>query len=101
MELTDDEQADLARISSRLPALETAWKLKEALGTWYATAPMETAEAKLDDRIQQVREHGPEPMQQALSILCTGSKKSWPFFAYCPRAFPLATLKAKTIAPRP
>ncbi len=83
-ELTNDEKADLARISSRLPALETAWKLKEALRTWYATATVETAEAKLEDWIKQVREHGPEPMQQALSIFAHWKQEILAFFRFLP-----------------
>jgi transposase len=83
-ELTDDEKADLARISSRLPALETAWKLNEALRTWYGEATVETAEAKLDAWIKQVREHGPEPMQQALSAFTHWKQEILAFFRFLP-----------------
>ena len=83
-DLTDDERQDLARISSRLPELETAWKLKEALRTWYATATMETAEAELENWLQHVREQGPEPMQQALSAFTRWKPEILAFFRFLP-----------------
>jgi transposase len=83
-DLTDDEKHDLARIASRLPALETAWKLKEALRTWYAEATVETAEEKLDDWIKQVRQQGPEPMQQALSAFTNWRQEILAFFRFLP-----------------
>jgi transposase len=36
--LTQEEMQERERIGTRLPALEKAWQLKEALRTWYATA---------------------------------------------------------------
>jgi transposase len=83
-DLTPEQQQDRARIASHLPALEMAWKLKEALRTWYATARVDTAEAELDAWIAQVREHGPEPMQQALSAFTHWKQEILAFFRFLP-----------------
>ncbi len=83
-ELTPDQKQDRARIASHLPALETAWKLKETLRDWYAKATMETAEAELDAWVKQVREYGPEPMQHALSAFTTWKQEILAFFRFLP-----------------
>jgi hypothetical protein len=69
--LTDEQQQDRARIASHLPALETAWQLKEDLRTWYAEATVSNAEERLDQWMEQVRTTGPEDMRKALSAFVT------------------------------
>ncbi len=83
-ELTPDQKQDRARIASHLPALETAWKLKEALRDWYAKATLETAEVSLDAWVKQVRDQGPEPMQQALSAFANWKPEILAFFRFLP-----------------
>lgn len=83
-ELTTDQKVDRAHIASRLPALETAYQLKEALRTWYASATVQTAEVELDAWVKQVREHGPEPMQQALSAFAKWKQEILAFFRFLP-----------------
>lgn len=40
--LSEEERQERNRIGARLPVLEKAWQLKEALRTWYATATVES-----------------------------------------------------------
>jgi transposase len=65
--LTAEETQEQERIGNRLPELEYAWQLKEALRTWYATATMADAADLLDAWIKQVQEKGPEALRKALS----------------------------------
>ncbi|GHO63865.1 ISL3 family transposase [Ktedonobacter sp. SOSP1-52] len=82
--LTQDEQAERARIGSHLSELEVAWQLKETLRTWYATATIETAEQQLDDWIDQVREKGPDALRQALSAFIKWKQEILAFFRFLP-----------------
>lgn len=82
--LTQEQQEDRARIGSHLPLLETAWCLKEALRTWYASATAETAENLLDDWIAQVKQEGPEPMCKALSAFVHWRQEILAFFRFLP-----------------
>lgn len=61
-----------------------AWMLKEALRTWYATSTVETAEQGLDAWIKLVREHGPDPMRQALSAFTRWKQEILAFFQFLP-----------------
>jgi transposase len=47
-DLTQEEVREREKIGTRLPALEKAWQLKEALRTWYATATVANAAQQLD-----------------------------------------------------
>jgi transposase len=82
--LTAEQQHERTRIASHLPDLEVAWKLKEALRTWYATATWETAEAGLDTWIARVREQGPEPLRKALSAFVNWKQEILAFFRFLP-----------------
>lgn len=82
--LTAEQEQERTRIASHLPALEAAWKLKEALRTWYATATWETAEAELDAWITRVREQGSEPMRKALSAFINWKQEILAFFRFLP-----------------
>lgn len=82
--LTPEQQHERDRIACRLPALAIAWMLKEALRTWYATSTIETAEQGLDAWIKLVREHGPDPMRQALSAFTHWKQEILAFFQFLP-----------------
>lgn len=83
-DLTTEQQQERLRIASRLPVLDAAWQLKEALRTWYAEATMETAEEQLDAWIKRVQETGPEPMRQALSAFVNWKTEILAFFRFLP-----------------
>ena len=82
--LTEEQQQERDRIASRFPALALAWMLKEALRTWYATSTVETAERGLDVWIKLVRDHGPDPMRQALSAFTKWKPEILAFFQFLP-----------------
>jgi transposase len=83
-DLTADEEKERVRIASHLPDLQTAWQLKEALRTWYATATRETAEEQLDTWIKLVREKGPDFLRQALSAFVKWKSEILAFFHFLP-----------------
>jgi transposase len=66
-DLTEEDTREREKIGARLPALETAWQLKEALRTWYATATEADAAQHLDAWIKQVQQEGPDALRKALS----------------------------------
>jgi transposase len=82
--LTLEQQEDRGRIGARLPQLEQAWRLKEALREWYATANAETAAAQLDEWLAQVRQQGPDPMQKALTAFVKWREEILAFFQFLP-----------------
>jgi transposase len=82
--LTEAQQQERDHIASRLPALALAWMLKEALRYWYATSTVETAEQGLDAWVTLVREHGPDPMRQALSAFTHWKQEILAFFQFLP-----------------
>ncbi|HEU5378329.1 MAG TPA: ISL3 family transposase [Ktedonobacteraceae bacterium] len=82
--LTEQQQQERDLIASRFPALALAWMLKEALRLWYATSTVETAEQGLDAWIALVREHGPDPMRQALSAFTRWKQEILAFFQFLP-----------------
>lgn len=82
--LTVEQHQERLRIASHLPALDAAWKLKEALRTWYATATWETAEAELENWVTRVREQGPEPMRKTLSAFVNWKHEILAFFRFLP-----------------
>jgi len=73
-DLTEAETREREKIGTRLPALEKAWQLKEALRTWYATATMADAAQQLDAWIKQVQQEGPKALREALSPFKARSK---------------------------
>ncbi|GCE03509.1 hypothetical protein KDAU_08380 [Dictyobacter aurantiacus] len=83
-DLSAGQEQERARIATHLPTLAQAWDLKEALRSWYAQATMETAEEQLNAWIIQVRETGPEPMRQALSIFVHWKAEILAFFRFLP-----------------
>jgi transposase len=83
-DLTPAGQAERARIASHLPDLETAWKLKEELRTWYATATVQTAESELDAWMKRVKAQGPESLQKALPTFTRWKPEILAFFRFLP-----------------
>jgi transposase len=80
--LTEEEVRERERIGDRLPALEKAWRLKDALRTWYATAT--NAAQKLDVWIKQVQEEGPDALREALSPFKKWRQEILAFFHFLP-----------------
>lgn len=82
--LTAAQEQDRSQIGKELPVLETAWDLKEALRTWYATATVTTADAGLDAWIEQVQRSGFEPLRKALSAFVNWRQEILAFFQFLP-----------------
>src|SRR6266567_6538504 len=82
--LAEEEARERERIGVRLPALEKAWQLKEALRTWYATATVADAAQKLDIWIKQVQEEGPDALREALSPFKNWRQEILAFFQFLP-----------------
>ena len=83
-DLTEKETQEREKIGARLPALEKAWELKEALRTWYATATVVDAAQKLDAWIKHVQEEGPDVLREALSPFKNWRKEILAFFQFLP-----------------
>lgn len=83
-DLTAEETQERKRIGGRLPALEQAWQLKEALRSWYATATVADAADLLDAWIKQVQEKGPEALREALSPFKKWRQEILAFFQFFP-----------------
>lgn len=81
-DLNQEEQEERQEIAEKLPQLERAWQLKEALRSWYATATTETAEAELNAWIAQVQQEGPEPLRKTLSAFKHWKQEILAFFRF-------------------
>jgi transposase len=81
-DLTEEQAQERALIGERLPQLENAWQLKEALRAWYAHSTMETAAAGLDHWIQQVQESDFMHLHKALSAFVKWRKEILAFFQF-------------------
>ncbi len=82
--LAEEETRERERIGARLPALEKAWQLKEALRTWYATATVADAAQQLDVWIKHVQEEGPDALREALSPFKNWRQEILAFFHFLP-----------------
>ncbi len=82
--LTEGEMQEREKIGARLPALEKAWQLKEALRTWYATSTVADAAQNLDVWIKQVQEEGPDALREALSPFKNWKQEILAFFHFLP-----------------
>jgi transposase len=80
--LTQEETRE--KIGARLPDLEKAWQLKEALRSWYATATVDDAAQLLDAWIKHVRQEGPAALQEALSPFKNWRQEILAFFQFLP-----------------
>jgi transposase len=83
-DLTQEETQEREKIGTRLPDLEKAWQLKEALRTWYATATMADAAGRLDAWIKQVQQEGPNALREALSPFKNWRQEILAFFQFLP-----------------
>jgi len=82
--LTQEETRERDKIGTRLPALEKAWQLKEALRTWYATATVADAAGRLDAWIKHVQQEGPTALREALSPFKNWRQEILAFFQFLP-----------------
>jgi transposase len=82
--LTEEETREREKIGARLPALEKAWQLKEALRTWYATATVADAAGQLDAWIKHVQQEGPDALREALSPFRNWRQEILAFFDFLP-----------------
>jgi transposase len=82
--LNQEETQERERIGARLPLLEKAWQLKEALRTWYATATAADAAESLDAWIKHVQQEGPAALQKALSPFKNWRQEILAFFQFLP-----------------
>jgi transposase len=83
-DLTQEEIQERERIGTRLPDLEKAWQLKEALRTWYATATMADAAQQLDAWIKRVQQEGPDALREALSPFRNWRQEILAYFQFLP-----------------
>jgi transposase len=83
-DLTGEDTREREKIGARLPALEKAWQLKEALRTWYATATEADAAHHLDAWIKQVQQEGPDALRKALSPFKNWRREILAFFQFLP-----------------
>lgn len=83
-DLTQEEIQERERIGTRLPDLEKAWQLKEALRTWYATATMADAAGQLDAWIKRVQQEGPHALREALSPFQNWRQEILAYFQFLP-----------------
>src|SRR5882762_19091 len=83
-DLTEEETREREKIGARLPALEKAWQLKEALRTWYATATAADAAGQLDTWIKHVQREGPDALREALSPFRNWRQEILAFFDFLP-----------------
>jgi transposase len=83
-DLTEQEAREREKIGARLPLLEKAWQLKEALRTWYATATVADAAQQLDAWIKHVQQEGPTALQEALSPFKNWRQEILAFFQFLP-----------------
>jgi transposase len=81
-DLTAEEEQARAQIGLQLPLLEQAWRLKEDLRDWYATATTETAANQLDRWIEQVKASACDPLKKALSAFGRWREEILAFFEY-------------------
>lgn len=82
--LTEEQQQERTTIGDALPPLHEAWRLKEALRTWYATSSLATAASGLDAWIEQVRRSDFAPLHQCLSAFSRWRQEILAFFQFLP-----------------
>ncbi len=83
-DLTQEQAQERSQIGEALPCLETAWHLKEALRTWYATATAATAATGLDAWIEQVQKSDFDHLRKALSAFRNWRQEILAFFQFFP-----------------
>jgi transposase len=83
-DLEPEEDATRAELAERFPELDAAWRHKEALRRWYASANDRDAAAGLDAWIAGVEREGPAELVQALSAFRSWRAEILNFFAFLP-----------------
>lgn len=80
--LTPESRATLMALLGRYPQLRRAWLLKESFRTWYRSRDRETAEARLTEWENSVREQGPAPFQALFPMLRLWRQEILNYFDY-------------------
>jgi transposase len=83
-DLEPEEDATRAQLAASFPDLEAAWRHKEALRRWYASATSPDAATGLDAWIAGVQREGPAELVQALSAFRAWRAEILNFFAFLP-----------------
>ena len=79
-DLSVEEEQTRVSLALAFPELASAWKLKEDLRSWYATASAATAAKGLDVWIASVKDDGPAELRKALSAFRTWRREILAFF---------------------
>jgi transposase len=82
--LSDEDAVERAALAARFPELAAAWRAKEGLRTWYATATAQDAATGLDAWVATVEQEGPTELRQALSAFRTWRAPILAFFTFLP-----------------
>lgn len=83
-DLSAEEEQQRSTLALAFPEIASAWQLKEALRTWYATASAATAAAGLDTWITAVKRDGPAELRKALSAFRDWRQEILAFFDFLP-----------------
>lgn len=83
-DLSAEDQQSRASLAAAFPEIGTAWQIKEALRTWYASAEASTAAAGLERWMAAVKSHGPKELRQALSAFRNWRHEILAFFDFLP-----------------
>jgi transposase len=83
-DLEPEEEATRARLAQSFPDLAAAWRHKEALRRWYASATAQEAAVGLDAWIAAVAADGPPELVQALSAFRSWREEILNFFVFLP-----------------
>lgn len=83
-DLSAEEEQARSSLATAFPEIGAAWRLKEALRTWYATASAATAAAQLDVWIAQVKCEGPAHLRKTLSAFRDWREEILAFFDFLP-----------------
>lgn len=83
-DLSAEEEQSRAALALAFPEIASAWQLKEALRSWYATTSAATAAPDLDRWIASVKRQGPKEMRTALSAFRNWRQEILAFFDFLP-----------------
>jgi transposase len=83
-DLSAEEELTRATLAAAFPEIDSAWQLKEALRTWYATASAATAATALDAWVATVKRTGPAELRTALSAFRNWRQEILAFFVFLP-----------------
>lgn len=83
-DLTATQEQSRATLAQAFPEIAQAWRLKEALRTWYATTSAARAATDLDAWIALVTQHGPAELRKALSAFRDWRGEILAFFDFLP-----------------